>query len=93
MIIYNHRSRKKEDIYFNEIIEKLGSEAGAERDLIQVITFRRFSVRDYFIISKDEQTHNTMKGLIEVLVKSTSNDNKPFCTFSDVKKIHLPAIC
>ena len=93
VIIYNHRSRKKEDIYFNEIIEKLGSEAGAERDLIQVITFRRFSVRDYFIISKDEQTHNTMKGLIEVLVKSTSNDNKPFCTFSDVKKIHLPAIC
>ena len=86
VIVYNHRSRKKEDVYFNEIIEKLCSETGAERDLIQVVTFRRFSVRDYFIISKDEQTHNTIRYLLEELVKSTSNDNKPFCTFSDVKK-------
>ena len=85
VIIYNHRSRKKEDVYFNEIIEKLRVGTGAERDLIQVITFRSFSVRDYFIISKDEQTHDTIKSLIEELVKKSSDDKKPFCTLSDVK--------
>ena len=85
VIIYNHRSRKKEDVYFNEIIEKLRGGTGAERDLIQVITFRSFSVRDYFIISKDEQTHDTIKSLIEELVKKSSDDKKPFCTLSDVK--------
>jgi len=85
VIIYNHRSRKKEGMYFNEIIEKLCRKTGAERDLIQVVTFRRFSVRDYFIISKDEYMHNTIRGLIGTLVKNTSNDNKPFCTVSDLK--------
>lgn len=86
VIIYNHRSRKKEDIYFNEIIEKLCSEIGAERDLIQVVTFRRFSVRDYLIISKDKKTYDTIRCLLGELVKDTLNENKPFCTFSDVKK-------
>ena len=86
VIIYNHRSRKKEDLYFSEIIEKLCVETGAERDLIQVVTLRRFSVRDYFIISKDEHTYNAIRSLVEELVKNCSNDNKPFCTFSDVKR-------
>lgn len=83
VIIYNHRSRKREDIYFNEIVEKLCRETGAERELIQVVTFRRFSVRDYFIISRDKQTHDTIKRLIEVLVRNSSDDKKTFCTLSD----------
>ena len=85
VIIYNHRSRKKEDVYFSEIIDKLCRETGIERDLIQVVTFRRFSVRDYFIISKDEPTRDTIKSLIEELVKNASDDKKTFCTLSDVK--------
>ena len=76
VIIYNHRSRKKESDYFNEILSKLCEETEAERDLIQVVTFRRFSVRDYFIISKDVYTHEAIRELIASLLKCSNN--KPF---------------
>ncbi|SEK22642.1 hypothetical protein SAMN02910353_00213 [Ruminococcus sp. YRD2003] len=85
VIIYNHRSRKKEDVYFNEIIEKLCEESCADRNLIQIVTFRRFSVRDYFIVSKDKNTHNTIQNLIESLIKNTSKGNKSFCTLANIE--------
>ncbi len=84
VIIYNHRSRKREEMYFNDIIEKLCSKAGAQRELIQVVTFRRFSVRDYFIISRDKVVHSTIKRLIEKAAKNTSDGKKQFCTVSDM---------
>ena len=48
--MYNHRSRKKPAVYFDEIYSKLLA-AVPEACGISAITFPRGSVRDYFVIS------------------------------------------
>ena len=49
VVVYNHRSRKKPDVYFREICEKLASAVPQASDTV-AITFRKGSVRDYFAI-------------------------------------------
>ncbi len=50
VVVYNHRSRKKPAVYFDEIYSKLLA-AVPEACGISAITFPRGSVRDYFAIS------------------------------------------
>ena len=57
VLVYNHRSRKKEAQYFHDISEKLEEyTAVSEADILK-ITFPKFSVRDYLAIpaTKDHQ--------------------------------------
>ncbi len=82
VIIYNHRSRKTEAEYFNEIFGKLCKESEAKHDLIQVVTFRKYSVRDYFIISNDVRTYETIKLLIGSL--PDTSDHKPFFYYTEI---------
>lgn len=50
VLIYNHRSRKREEEYFHEISCKLREATGVLENDILTITFPRCSVRDYFAI-------------------------------------------
>ena len=51
VVIYNHRCRKKWDVYAQSITEQLRIKSELPDNPIRAITFPRFSVRDYFIIS------------------------------------------
>jgi len=60
LLVYNHRCRKKEEKYFADIVQKLREVlAGVKYYDIQVITFNRKSVRDYFAISASKE-HSVM---------------------------------
>lgn len=50
VLIYNHRSRKQEDIYFHEIYEKLEKITGVSESKILKITFPKCSVRDFLAV-------------------------------------------
>jgi len=83
VIIYNHRSRLSKDKYFGGIIDKLCQEAKADRKLIQTITFHRCTVRDYFIISMDDETHRSIKTILEEMINGKWGEGrKPFCTIN-----------
>lgn len=65
-MVYNHRSRKKRDIYFSEIIDKLLGLPNVARENIFVITFNRYSVRDYFVIALPEHRDRIEKAITEM---------------------------
>ena len=50
VLIYNHRCRKQEDVYFHEMCEKLEKITGILGREILKITFPRCSVRDYLAL-------------------------------------------
>lgn len=80
VIIYNHRRRKPEDEYFGELIDKLCAEAKADKALIQTVTFRRWTVRDYFIISRDEKTHRSIEKILKAFTGDKWGEGRsPFC--------------
>lgn len=54
VVVYNHHSRKKRAVYFNEIHDKLLA-AVPEAYGISAITFPKGSVRDYFAVSACSQ--------------------------------------
>ena len=51
VLIYNHRCRKPEEVYFRDIHENLVNCVGVQQKDILSITFRRYTIRDYFAIS------------------------------------------
>ena len=54
MLIYNHRCRKQESIYFHEICEKLEKSIGIPEEKLLKITFPKCSVRDYLAVPASE---------------------------------------
>ena len=54
VVVYNHRSRKKPEVYFGEICERLKAAVPQACD-IAAITFLRGSVRDYFAIRATDE--------------------------------------
>lgn len=50
VIFYQHRPRKKEQIYFTEMRERIGNICGGKPCKVMSMTFRRGTVRDYFIL-------------------------------------------
>ncbi len=56
ILVYNHRSRKPELQYFQEIKTRLHSYLPDKNTDIFGITFPRFSVRDYFAIARPEHS-------------------------------------
>lgn len=58
VILYNHRPRKKAEVYFSEMWERLAAVEGVKPTHISYVTFPRFSVRDYFLVAaNDEHRH------------------------------------
>ena len=50
VLVYNHRCRKPEEQYFQEICERVQSSAGIDHNDILKITFPKYTVRDYIAI-------------------------------------------
>ena len=54
VLIYNHRCRKPENVYFHDICERLEKSTGVTEEKILKITFPKCSVRDYLAIPASE---------------------------------------
>ena len=50
VIVYNHRCRKPEEQYFNDICNKLEKETGIQKTEMLKMTFPKCSVRDYIAV-------------------------------------------
>ena len=70
VIVYNHRSRKKRDVYFAEIYAKLAATA-PRADSIFAITFPKGSVRDYFVITACSEHTMLVRAALTELANST----------------------
>ena len=55
VLVYNHRCRKPERQYFDDIDNKLVEEVKVYRYAIQKITFPKGTIRDYFAIPANEE--------------------------------------
>ena len=61
VLIYNHRCRKPEKEYFDDIEKKLQDEVKVYWAVIQAITFPKGSIRDYFAIPACEEHAKSIK--------------------------------
>lgn len=66
VIVYNHRSRKRPEVYFGEIRDRLTAAVPQAYD-IAAITFPRASVRDYFAVSASQEHAMTIANAFESL--------------------------
>ena len=66
VVVYNHRSRKKKDVYFSEIFERLAVAVPQACD-VTAITFPKGSVRDYFAICASAEHARLMRECFEEL--------------------------
>lgn len=76
VMIYNHRSRKRPEIYFGEIYGKLRSIDEIRDKTIKIITFPRYSVRDYFIICTNSDHSFKIQKALNRLVQSAWGEKK-----------------
>ena len=65
ILVYNHRCRIKEPLYFEKLFQRFAEKADIPRNRIQMITFPRFSVRDYLAISANEEHHARIQTAIQ----------------------------
>jgi len=70
VLIYNHRSRKKEDVYFHELCEKLKGITGVPESRILKITFPRCSVRDYLAVPASDKHYVKIREAFIVMENS-----------------------
>ena len=70
VVVYNHRSRKKPDVYFGEICEKLVA-AVPRASNITAITFPKGSVRDYFAICANPEHAMRIRKTFDALANGT----------------------
>lgn len=52
VVFYNHRQRKAENIYFDDIREKLYTQSQLRNCSFSKITFPKYSVRDYILLAE-----------------------------------------
>lgn len=76
VMVYNHRSRKKPEIYFEEIYKNFQDIDETKDKAIKVITFPRYSVRDYFIICADRYHELTIQEALDQFVQSIWGEKK-----------------
>lgn len=71
VLVYNHRCRKPEEVYFHDIYERLVNCVKVQQKDILAITFRRFTIRDYFAITACEEHRERILNAFLGLEKST----------------------
>ena len=81
VVIYQHRPRVNEAVYINRMMQRFMSlSPDVRRSDVQVITFPRYSVRDYFAISINEDHRLKIKRAISNLVNGVwGSGKKPMC--------------
>ena len=70
VLIYNHRSRKQESVYFHEICSRLQETTGVPESEILKITFPRRSVRDYLAVPASEEHRRIIEETFTAMEKS-----------------------
>ncbi len=73
VVIYNHRCRKKWNVYSQSIAEQLRIKSDLTDQPIRAITFPRFSIRDYFIISATPEHDQRIQSALEFIENSVWN--------------------
>jgi ribA/ribD-fused uncharacterized protein len=73
VVVYNHRSRKKADVYFGEICERLRAVA-PQGSAIAAITFPKGSVRDYFAICASHKHESLVRETFEEMAGGVWGD-------------------
>ncbi len=66
VLIYNHRSRKPEDIYFHDICKKLSISTGVPESDMLKITFPRYTVRDYIAVPAQDHRERIEAAMISM---------------------------
>ena len=79
VIVYNHRSRKKAETYFREICDRFREMEAIQDKAINAITFPRYTVRDYFIISANDKHGLKIQEALNQLLKSTWGEKRMCC--------------
>ena len=81
VLVYQHRPRVNEAVYIDRMIHRfMNLTTEVKRSNIQVITFPRYSVRDYFAISVNEDHHQKIKKAIDNMVNGIwGSGRRPMC--------------
>lgn len=81
VLVYQHRPRENEAIYIGRMIQRFMSlSPDVKRNDVQIITFPRYSVRDYFAISINEDHRLKIKRAITNMVNGIWGlGKKPMC--------------
>lgn len=81
VLVYQHRPRVNETVYIDRMLQRfMNLSPVAKRKGIQVITFPRYSVRDYFAISINEDHHQKIKKAIANMVNGIwGSGERPMC--------------
>ena len=76
LVIYNHRPRKKEDEYFEELRSKFQTMTEFQDKKMWAVTFPKASVRDYIIIAANEEHAEMIVGALSVLRHSMWHEKR-----------------
>ncbi|MBR0464144.1 MAG: hypothetical protein IJJ23_07145 [Clostridia bacterium] len=81
VLVYQHRPRVNEMDYIDEMIQRfMNLSPDVKRSSIQFITFPRYSVRDYFAISLNEDHRLKIERAINNMLNGIwGSGNKPMC--------------
>lgn len=67
VLIYNHRCRKSEEKYFQDICGKLQEHTGIDADNVLKITFPKCSVRDYLAVPASKDHAKKIRDAFEIM--------------------------
>ena len=67
VLVYNHRSRKTEKLYFNEIYAKMQERTGVAVEKMLAITFPRYSVRDYIAVPAFKEHYDKIQIAFKIM--------------------------
>lgn len=70
VLVYNHRCRKPEKKYFDDIEDRLQENVKVNKDRIQEITFSKGTTRDYFAIPASRKHYDMFKAAFYDIRKS-----------------------
>jgi hypothetical protein len=70
VLVYNHRCRKPERKYFDDIEDRLQENSKVDRHMIQEITFPKGTIRDYFAISACKEHYEMFREALADMKKS-----------------------
>ena len=70
VLVYNHRCRKPERKYFDDIEDRLQENVEIDKGEIQVITFPKGTIRDYFAIPADREHSDIFHDVFDVMKDS-----------------------
>ena len=81
VLVYQHRSRVNEAVYMEKMVRRfMALTPDVKRNGIQILTLPRYSVRDYFAVSINEDHRSKIQKAIANTVNGIwGSGNKPMC--------------